>query len=600
MRSFRFKLMMVSIICILLPACITLATYNYLTQDAVKEQAITNSQESMLLVNNYVTNSLKYMLNIANSIQMDSDLNFIFKSNVSGHRYTEPTAEYDEFYDKNKIMKQIDNITIGGEICYVTILLTNGSYYSNYSIYEYNPLNLTKEPWFSQLKNLYGFQSYWVGTTPTVFESEKVRNPYQLSVVRTLRGEGSTIYGYVIVTVMENQLNHNFENLPNNQEFMIMDANNVILSHNNGEKIGQTFPFPYVNQESQQISSDIVEVNNEEYLMTQRSLSFTGWKLVSITPYKMAISKIEAIFNKVFGFQIISFIVFLLLLLYLLGTFTKPLVRLGRVALTVQKGDLETRSNIRGEDEIGRLGFLFDQMLDRIKEMIAEVSYTQARKRKAELAMLQAQINPHFLFNVLNSIRMKVMLRGDRESADMIGSLSKLLRMTINQEKETISLHEEIEIVMDYVVLMNMRQKEPVLLKTDISADALLIKVPRFFLQPLIENALIHGLTQSAGTIMLKAWMEENTLILSVEDNGRGIPVEILHRLRKMLVSGEEREQTAVESPKGFSSIGLLNVHERMRLTYGDRFNMRIDSSEGEGTRITMYIPRVEVTAAYV
>ncbi|UUZ96717.1 sensor histidine kinase [Paenibacillus sp. P25] len=601
-RSFRFKLMLASIICILIPACITLVVYNYLTQDAVKEQAIASSQQSMLLVSNNVTNSLKYMLNIANSIQMDSEMNSIMKRTAGGKLYTGPDAEYEEFNDRNKILKQIDSIMIGGESRYVTILLTNGSYYTSYPIDEYNPINLTKEPWFAQLKNLYGFESYWVRTAPTVFKSDKASNPYQMSVVRTLRGEGSNIFGYVIVTIMENQMNRNFERLSSDQEFMIVDSSNVILSHNDAAKIGQPFPYPsYLKPSSKQITSDIVQVGGEDYLMTQQSLSFTGWKLVSLTPYKKAIFKINGIFNKVFVFQIVSFIVFLLLLLYLLRTFTKPLVRLGSVALTVQRGNLEVRSHIRGGDEIGRLGYLFDQMLDRIKEMITEISLTQARKRKAELAMLQAQINPHFLFNVLNSIRMKVMYRGDKESAEMIGSLSKLLRMTISQDKGTISLHEEVEIVMDYMRLMNMRQKEKVSLQVDVSTDALLEKVPRFILQPLIENALIHGLSQSAGTISLGASVEDGTLVVTVEDDGIGMDSVVLEGIRRKLASyGDEAVHPESDSRKGFSSIGLANVNERMRMTYGDSFNMNIDSGEGQGTRITMRIPRTEVNPSHV
>jgi two-component system sensor histidine kinase YesM len=594
--SFRFKIMMASIICILIPACITLSMFNYLTQDAVKEQAIANSQESSLLVGNYVTNSFRYMLNIANSIQTDSEMNTIMKQKASGKVYTGPNAEYDQFTDENKIAKTIDTLTVGGEKCYVTILLKNGSYFTSYSPSDdYNPIQMTKEPWFGQLNNLYGFESYWVESEPTVFHDEKVNNPYQISVVRTLRGDSTTIYGYVIVTIMENRINHNFERLADSQEFMILDASNVILSNHDASKIGTI--FPYSNQATNQITSDIIQVGNgnESYLMTQQSLSFTGWKLVSLTPYKTAIFKINAIFNKVFVFQLFFFFVFLLLLLYVLRTFTKPLVRLGRVAITVQRGNLEVRSHIRGQDEIGRLGYLFDQMLDRIKEMIAEISLTQTRKRRAELAMLQAQINPHFLFNVLNSIRMKVLHRGDKESAVMIGSLSKLLRMTISQEKSTISLHEEVEVVIDYMQLMNMRQKEKAQLEVEVSTDASLEKVPRFFLQPLIENALIHGLNQSAGMIILQAWKVETQLIVTIADNGIGMNAETLDRLRNKLLTHDEQQMES-ESRLGFSSMGISNVNERMRMTYGESFVMQIDSEQGKGTRISMFIPRLEVT----
>lgn len=601
-RSFRFRLMAASVICILIPTSITLTMYNYLTQDAVKEQAIANSQQSLLLVNNSVSNTLKYMLNIANSIQMDSDLNSIMKRNVFGEPYTGPNAEYEEFTDRNKILKQIDNITIGGEKSYVTILLSNGTYYSSYSLNDYNPVCMVNEPWFGELKNLYGFNSYWVGAAPTVFESLKGNNPYQLSVVRTLRGEGAIIFGYVIVTIMESQMNQNFQRLAANREFKIVDASNIILSDNDVNEIGRSFPVP-LNEFPKTMSSSIVSVGGDDHLLTQATL-FNGWKVVSLTPYKQAVSKINSIFSNVILFQIVSFIAFLLLLLYLLRTFTKPLVRLGNVAMKVQGGNLEVRSHIRGEDEIGRLGLLFDLMLDRIKEMIAEISTTQARKRKAELDRLQAQINPHFLFNVLNSIRMKVMFRGDKESAEMIGSLSKLLRMTINQDKGVIPLHEEIDIVMDYTKLMNMRQKQEVQLITDISSDALLERVPRFFLQPLIENALIHGLSQSAGKIAVEARMEGHMLIVAVEDNGAGMDEPTLNRLRRELEQESAPERTVApderESRSGFSSLGLANVKERMRMTHGDAFVMHIDSEQGKGTRITMFIPRLEVTASDV
>lgn len=212
------------------------------------------------------------------------------------------------------------------------------------------------------------------------------------------------------------------------------------------------------------------------------------------------------------------------------------------------------------------MGLLFDQMLDRVKEMIAEVSDTQARKRKAELKMLQAQINPHFLFNVLNSIRMKVMKRGDPDSAKMIGSLSMLLRMTISREEDEIFLHEEIDLVSHYVSLMNLRQKEEAALQLDIDPEAFLLKVPRFFLQPLVENALIHGLSQKPGTISIRAVVEEKFIVLTVEDNGRGMDSSELSSLTRK-ISLEAESLSGKAEPKGsFSGMGLHNVVERMRI----------------------------------
>jgi two-component system sensor histidine kinase YesM len=265
------------------------------------------------------------------------------------------------------------------------------------------------------------------------------------------------------------------------------------------------------------------------------------------------------------------------------------------VAETVQRGNLEVSSNIRGTGEIGYLGESFDPMLDRVKKMIAETTLIETRKRKAELVMLQAQINPHFLFNVLNSIRMTVMRKGDPDSAEMISSLSKLLRMTISQDKGTIPLHEEIDTVIDYVKLMNMRQKEEVQLQLDVSRDTLLTAVPRFFLQPVIENALIHGLSQRAGTIHISAEDAGNFIIIAVRDDGQGMDEATLEMLRRKLIDAAAREERNKPDGGKFSSIGLSNVYERMTMTYGESFTMDVSSDSESGTLVTMHIPKTEV-----
>ncbi|MCZ8516200.1 histidine kinase [Paenibacillus filicis] len=592
-RTVRSKLMAASVACILLPALLSLLIYNNLTQDAVRKQAVSNSQESLLLVNGYVTNLLKSMLNIANYVQTSPDMTTYFKQLVSGTVYTgEENTEYRRYTDTKRIIDQLDSFKTILDKSYITVLLTNGTVFTSYSTEEYNPLLFQEEPWFKQLSGLTGLQSYWTGATPTVFSTDKVTHKYQVSVVRTLRRDSTEIYGYVIVTVMEDEINKIFNRLTGSEDVMIVDGQGRIVSHRDTSRIGEVFPF--VKSSALEASSDIVTIGGVSELVTQQTLPFTGWHLISLQSYKQAIANINTIFSKVFAFQLASFIVFLLLLLYLLKRVTNPLVRLGRTASSVQRGNLEVRSGVRGVDEIGRLGYSFDQMLDKVNEMIVEVSRTHSRKRRAELAMLQAQINPHFLFNVLNSIRMKVMHRGDPESAKMIAALSKLLRMTISQEKDEIALHEEFDLLSNYMELMNMRQKEPVELvfDVDVSSEAFLFKVPRFFLQPVVENALIHGLNRNAGTITVQARMASDGLLLDVRDDGTGMEADQLETLRRKVARGTEQAEAGAGG--GFSGIGLPNVVERMKMTFGDEFRMDIESKPGEGTLIRMFIPRKE------
>ncbi|WP_372638054.1 sensor histidine kinase [Cohnella sp.] len=600
LRSIRHKLMIAAIACILIPAVLTQFIYTSLTKDAVQRQAVSNAQDSLLLAESSVSNLLVSMLNMANYVQTNADMTSYFKLVVSGNAQSRDA--YLNFTDQKRIIEQLDSLTVS-EKSYITVLLTDDTFFTNYSTSDYNPLLLKEEPWFERLDGLKWPSSHWIGASPTVFAYMSEESPYQLSLARTLRRDDSRIYGYVVITVMEKQVRRLFERLSSDQEMMLLDEKGRILSSGDASRIGQT--FTEAGESTGILHTSIRTIDGEKYLITEKPFSFNDWRLVSKQRYSEAIVDISSIFNQVFVVQLSSLAVFLLILLVLLRAFTKPLVQLGRTTSSVQRGNLSVRSGVRGTDEIGRLGFLFDQMLDRIQEMIAEISDTQARKRKAELKMLQAQIHPHFLFNVLNSIRMRVMRGGDADSAKMIGSLSTLLRMTINSDADEISLHEELELLTHYVELMNLRQKEKVELSLDIAAEAMLVRVPRFFLQPIVENALIHGFNQKAGRIRIRAEMEEGALRLSAEDDGVGMDEEAVASLNRKLRramddQGAQRAEPAAAAGIGagtaFSGMGLTNVVERMTMLCGDRFSIAVESRKEAGTliRVTIAYERMD------
>jgi two-component system, sensor histidine kinase YesM len=587
-RSFRFKVIFISIICLIIPASISLSIYNYLTKDTLKDQALSNANRELTIANEYVEKLLEDMLYITNFVQLDAEMNTILKEKALSK--TVDDTEYQSYMDDSKINKTIENITLVGEKSYVTILLKNGKSYKNYSTYDYDPSGIAQEKWFEKLNKLQGYESVWIESKPTVFKSEKRNNHYQISVARTLRDGNLGIYGYVIVTIMETKINQIFESMKGNEEMMILDSSNNILSHRDHLKIGEQ--FQYSDQLTKNNSSNIFQISDKDYLIAEHDISFTGWKLVSLVPYKQAINQINSIFSKVFTVQIVSFTIFLILMASLLRTITKPLVHLGKIAEAVKRGNLAIRSHLRGRDEVGKLAESFDHMLDRVNEMIHEITDTQERKRKAELDMLQAQINPHFLFNVLNSIRMKVLVKGDKESANMISSLSKLLRMTIDKNKEIISFREEVQIVLDYINIMNMRQKEQVKVEISVHEEAYSLQIPRFILQPIIENSIIHGLNQSAGTIVLRTELREDQLVIMIEDNGQGMDDASLEHLKRKLVQSIGTEKIRNATNKGFSSLGLSNVYERMFITFGGSFRMDIKSLQGVGTKVILTIQK--------
>ena len=589
-QSFRFKVIFISIICLLIPATMTLFIYNYLTKDTIREQALSNANRELTIANEYVQKLLEDMMYITNFIQVDAEMNTLLKRKTRNIVEQTPDQKYKMFMDDSKINKTIDNITLLGGNSYVTILLKNGKSYTNYSSNEYNPTNLFHEGWFKQLNQTKGYESVWIGSQPTMFKSEKKMNPYQVSVARTLRDENSNIYGYVIVTIMGNKISQIFENMTGHEEMVLLDSSNHIISNRENSRIGKL--FRYRDQLRENNYSNTFQVSKKNYLIAEHKISFTGWKLVSVVPYKQATNKVNSIFNKVIIVQIIFFTIFLFVMTYLLRTITKPISRLGTIAAIVQQGNLSIRSRIRGRDEIGKLSESFDLMLDRINEKIHEIKATEERKRKAELDMLQAQINPHFLFNVLNSIRMKVLVKGDKESAKMISSLSKLMRMTISKEKKIITFLEEIQIVSDFINIMNMRQKEKVNVELSVHEETHTVMIPRFILQPIIENSIIHGLNQSAGTIRVITKLNENELIILIEDDGQGMDGETLKKLQSKLILSNDSDDSLIPNKKGFSSLGISNVYERMFMTFGQEFKMEIKSEVGKGTQVSLFIPK--------
>ncbi|PAD89974.1 hypothetical protein CHH55_00215 [Niallia circulans] len=586
-RSFRYKVLLISIISLVIPAVISLLIYNYMTKNTVKEQALSNANRELNITSEYIEKLFSDMLYVANFVQLDPKMNTVLKGLAKS---AADKDGYDQYLLENEINRTIENITLVGEKSYVTILLKNGKYFTNYNIAEFDPRDLFKEKWYEDIEEAVGYESTWIESQPTIFELEKKNNPYQISIVRTLRDEGIQIYGYVVVTIMENKLSEVFNKMDGYNDVMMLNPSGKILSHSDDEKIGSV--FTYRSKLFNRDGSEVLKMKDNEYIVTERSLSFSNWRLVSFIPYEQSINKINGIFQKVFLIQVLSFMLFLLLLTYSMKTITKPLEYLAELADKVQAGNLIVRSKIKGKDEIGRLSKSINLMLDHINTKIEEITETEARKRKAEFAMLQAQINPHFLFNVLNSIRMKVMIRGDKESANMITSLTKLLRITIDKNKEIITFLEEIEILVDFVHIMNRRQNRKVSLEMDVDPDAFSFEIPRFILQPIIENSIIHGFNQSDGLILIHAAIVNEMLIITIEDNGLGMNKEDLEQLKKKTFQAASLENPQrKQQVKGFSSLGLANVYERLSITFGPAFNMDILSELGNGTKVILKIP---------
>lgn len=300
--------------------------------------------------------------------------------------------------------------------------------------------------------------------------------------------------------------------------------------------------------------------------------------LVFIEPYTEMMKPLQSIFfGTLFGtILLLNFSVIVIDSIdWPMNALVKSFGDAARVNFAVTQSD-ESR------DELGILNQAFNEICAEMREALNKVEKEQAEKRRAEIRMLQAQINPHFLFNTLDSLRFTSMMNNVPVVSDGLAALSHLLRSSILKDNSYTPLHSELQTVEDYLTLQRIRCCETIVLKTEISEEAAKASVMRLLLQPIVENAVIHGIKENVPlTIRLKAWVGEETLYISIIDDGKGFDQE---------KAGED----GVPKSSKMSGIGLHNVKDRLYLSYKDRQSFSIGSVQGQGTEVQMTMPYTE------
>ena len=274
-----------------------------------------------------------------------------------------------------------------------------------------------------------------------------------------------------------------------------------------------------------------------------------------------------------------------LLSFLLASSVAKPVIELENLMSRAETGDFSTRFEGDETDDIGRLGRSYNAMISEIRNLIGLVYKEQHDKREAELHVLQEQIKPHFLYNTLETIRYMARKRGAADVEDMVVALTRLFRIGLSRGAETIALSDEIEHAGSYLFIQSTRYAGKFDYAIDVQDGILGRRVLRLIIQPLVENAIYHGIKEKRdrGFIRIAAKESGDTLVLSVEDDGAGMNEERQAALRARL-SGER------PSPGPTEGFGVYNVNERLRLSFGPAFGIRFQSAEGRGTKSRSFI----------
>jgi two-component system sensor histidine kinase YesM len=329
----------------------------------------------------------------------------------------------------------------------------------------------------------------------------------------------------------------------------------------------------------------------DNLLVTYTESDYSNWKVVLAMPKNEIFGSLDRIKTATLLTTLIAFLVTIIISFLFGQRITNPILDLYRTINRVKRGDFSVRVQVKRSDEIGRIAKNFNDMQVELQNLIESKYIYQIKLQQVELAMLYSQINPHFLYNTLDSIKAMADYYNVEKIGDMAQSLADMFRYNIKNKDEMVTLREELEQIDSYMNIQGIRFEDKITYIQEIDDNLLDYPLLKMTLQPLVENAVFHGVEPKIGKSMIRiiAHKEGESLLITVSDDGVGISAERLKALRNELRKQRLSEDMPVSSAAG-GGIGIRNVYARYAIRLGKQFECKIESEVGEGTRVTLII----------
>ena len=332
-----------------------------------------------------------------------------------------------------------------------------------------------------------------------------------------------------------------------------------------------------------------IDNNKGKELVLYNKYQNLEWFIIQVIPYVNITERSKEIRNFTVIIMLIGLSISMIISVAISKNITNPIISLKDVMDQFGKGKLMVRANINRNDEIGKLEESFNQMAEEIKSLMNRIEDEHKRSRKLELNIIEYQINPHFLYNTLDSINWMAQKSGQKDIGEMVTTLAKFFRIGLSKGQDFIKLKDELEHARSYLIICKIRYRDCFSYEINIDEKILNYKTIKIVLQPLIENAIKHGIYKDSteGIIQINGRMDQDFIILEVKDNGKGIEYNQL----KWLQSGFETGRDDNTIDIGF---GLFNVNERIKLNFGAQYGVEIYSRINEGTTVTIKMPIIK------
>ena len=454
-----------------------------------------------------------------------------------------------------------------------------------------NNLDVTREAWFSYTLDRTENQHFFLPQVQQIFESSSDQYRWVIPMTRVVEiTKGTdTVQGILLIHLNYTGLKLLLDGvtLGNEGYIYLIDGNGEIIYHPRAQLIDSGLEHENNRAVSEYRDGIYQETfQGEERVITVKSVGYTGWKLIGVAPRQTV--SLNSLKTQLLVVFVAAFILFLMSLVnsYISSRITTPIRKLELSVNEIEKGNLNAKVDAEGSYEIRHLGQSVQNMAKQIQVLMADIVSEHEKKRKQEFDTLQSQINPHFLYNTLDIIVWMIENEKPDQAVKAVTALARFFRISLSRGKSIITVKDELEHVRNYLMIQHMRFKNRFSYTIEAEDEVLELASLKLMLQPLVENAIYHGMEfmDGDGEIFISAWKEGEDLYLKVSDNGLGMTEEQVARLFS--------DMPHTGSSRG-SGIGVKNVNERIRLYFGSEYGLSIESEPDEGTVVTIHLPAV-------
>jgi len=412
---------------------------------------------------------------------------------------------------------------------------------------------------------------------------------YCMAVAHNIK-DGDTVIGYVIIDISEEvfktALSAVNPALP--MKYAVVDKNYYIL-------YDETFGYKAGNFLDSDFRKKVNQIQEGEKLYLQNPYRFISYsetqgdyqfRIISSVPVELVVINSNYITVTTIAVALGSIIICLIISPLIIRGLTRPLSEIINAMNRVKAGDTSARVTVKNNDEFGYIGKNLNTMLDNLNELYQKDLEKQNRLRLAELKALHSQINPHFLYNTLDSIKWIAKLNGINDIVVIVSQLGRLLKNSIHNQRDIVQISEEMTLINSYISIQKVRYSNKFTVDIDVDESIMMCEVPKLIIQPIVENAIIHGIEDKIGEahLTIKGWKENDKIIFEIIDDGVGMSEKDLDGIRRK-VQAEDMEK---------NSIGLANVDKRIKLYYGEQYGLSMDSEQNVGTVMRLVMPYTE------